>query len=295
MTIRPRRSVLYMPGSNARALEKAKTLAVDGVILDLEDAVAPDAKAAARDQVVAAVKAGGFGAREVFIRTNGFDTPWFADDLTAAAGAAPDAILIPKISTGGQLELIAQRLLSMHADKRVRIWAMIETPAAIFNVREIAAAAKDGETRLTGFVLGTNDLAKETRARILPGRAPMTAWLTTCVLAAREYGIDILDGVYNDISNAEGFVQECAQARDFGFDGKTLIHPSQIEPCNAAFSPTPDEIALARRMIAAFDLPENRDKGVVQIDGRMVERMHAEMARRTVAIAEAIAARARSA
>ena len=291
MTIRPRRSVLYMPGSNARALEKAKTLPADGVILDLEDAVAPDAKTAARDQVVAAVKAGGFGAREVFIRVNGFDTPWFPDDLTAAAGAAPDAILIPKISTGEQLELIAQRLLSMHANRRVRIWAMIETPAAIFNVRQIAAAAADAETRLTGFVMGTNDLAKETRARLVPGRAPMVPWLMACVLAAREHGIDILDGVYNDISNAEGFVAECAQARDFGFNGKTLIHPNQIEPCNAAFSPTPDDVAQARKMIAAFDLPENKNKGVVQLDGRMVERMHAEMARRTVAIAEAIEGR----
>ena len=291
MTIRPRRSLLYMPGSNARALEKAKTLAVDGVILDLEDAVAPDAKAAARDQVAAAVKAGGFGAREVFVRTNGFDTPWFSDDLTAAAAAAPDAILIPKISTHEQLELIAQRLLSMHTDRKVRIWAMIETPAAIFNVRQIASAAIDAETRLTGFVLGTNDLAKETRAKILPGRAPMLPWLATCLLAAREYGIDILDGVFNDIANTQGFTDECAQARDMGFDGKTLIHPSQIEPCNAAFSPTADETAAARKMIAAFDLPENKGKGVVQIDGRMVERMHAEMARRTVAIADAIAAR----
>jgi citrate lyase subunit beta/citryl-CoA lyase len=292
MPIRPRRSVLYMPGSNARALEKAKTLAADGVILDLEDAVAPDAKAAARDSVVAAVKAGGFGAREVFIRTNGLDTPWFADDLTAAMAAAPDAILIPKISKAEQLELIAQRMLSTHAAHRTRIWAMIETPAAIFNVREIAAAAKDAETRLSGFVLGLNDLAKETRARQVPGRAPMLSWIATCMLAAREYGIDILDGVYNDISNTQGFDDECAQARDFGFDGKTLIHPSQIEPCNAVFSPSPDEVALARKMIAAFDRPENSDKGVVQIDGRMVERMHAEMARRTVAIADAIAARA---
>jgi len=291
MTIRPRRSVLYMPGSNARALEKAKTLAVDGVILDLEDAVAPDAKAAARDQVTAAVKAGGFGTREVFVRTNGFDTPWFSDDLTAAAAAAPDAILIPKISTHEQLELIAQRLLSMHTDRKVRIWAMIETPAAIFNVRQIASAAIDAETRLTGFVLGTNDLAKETRAKILPGRAPMLPWLATCLLAAREYGIDVLDGVFNDIADTQGFAEECAQARDMGFDGKTLIHPSQIESCNAAFSPTADETAAARKMIAAFDLPENKGKGVVQIDGRMVERMHAEMARRTVAIAEAIEAR----
>jgi citrate lyase subunit beta/citryl-CoA lyase len=292
MTIRSRRSVLYMPGSNARALEKAKTLPADGVILDLEDAVAPDAKAAARDQVVAAVKAGGFGAREVFIRTNGSDTPWFADDLAAAMSAAPDAILIPKVSSSEQLELIAQRMLSVHADHRTRIWAMIETPPAIFNVREIAAAAKDEETRLTGFVLGLNDLAKETRARQVQGRAPMISWIATCVLAAREFGIDILDGVYNDIGNTEGFKAECAQARDLGFDGKTLIHPNQIEPCNAAFSPTADEVTQARKMIAAFDLPENKGKGVVQIDGRMVERMHAEMARRTVAIADAIEARA---
>jgi citrate lyase subunit beta/citryl-CoA lyase len=291
MSIRPRRSVLYMPGSNARALEKARTLSADGVILDLEDAVAPDAKTAARDQVVAAVKAGGFGAREVFIRTNGFDTPWFADDLTAAMAAAPDAILIPKVSDPDQLERIGARLLSTHADLRIRIWAMIETPTAIFNVRAIAAAARDSETRLGGFVLGLNDLSKETRARQVAGRAPMLPWIANCVLAAREYGIDILDGVYNDIANAEGFNAECVQARDLGFDGKTLIHPNQIEACNAVFSPSRDEVAVARKMIAAFDLPENRAKGVVQIDGRMVERMHAEMARRTVAIAEAIEAR----
>jgi citrate lyase subunit beta/citryl-CoA lyase len=291
MPIRPRRSVLYMPGSNARALEKAKTLPADGVILDLEDAVAPDAKVAARDQVVATVKAGGFGSREVFIRINGIDTPWFADDLNAVVAAAPDAILIPKISNAEQPEQIGARLLSLHANLRMRVWAMIETPTAVFNVRAIASTARDSETRLAGFVMGTNDLAKETRARILPGRGPMLPWLSTCVLAAREYGIDILDGVYNDISNAEGFAQECGQARDLGFDGKTLIHPSQIEPCNAAFSPTPDEVTQARKMIAAFDMPENKDRGVVQIDGRMVERMHAEMARRTVAIAEAIEAR----
>src|ERR1700730_7484866 len=291
MTIRPRRSVLYMPGSNARALEKAKTLPVDGVILDLEDAVAPDTKATARAKVSAAVRAGGFGAREVFIRTNGIDTPWFSDDLTAAMAAAPDAILIPKIANSEQLEGIAQRMLSTHAAHRTRIWAMIETPTAIFNVRQIAAAAKEAETRLSGFVLGLNDLAKETRARQVPGRAPMLSWIETCVLAAREYGIDILDGVYNDISNTQGFNDECAQARDFGFDGKTLIHPNQIEPCNAVFSPSPEEVTLARKMITAFDLPANSDKGVVQIDGRMVERMHAEMARRTVAIAEAVAGR----
>jgi citrate lyase subunit beta/citryl-CoA lyase len=290
MTVRPRRSVLYMPGSNARAIDKARTLPVDGIILDLEDAVAPDAKAEARHQVVEAVKAGGFGPREVFIRVNGLDTPWFADDLEAAVAAAPDAILFPKISTTAQLERIGERLLSMKADLRTRVWAMIETPAAIFNIQALASEARDSETRLAGFVMGTNDLAKETRARQVPGRAPMLGWLSQAVLAARNYGIDILDGVYNDIGNAEGFAQECEQARDFGFDGKTLIHPSQIDACNRTFSPSPDEVTDARAMIAAFDQPENKDKGVVRIGGRMVERMHAEMARRTVAIAEAIGA-----
>ncbi|HEU4660374.1 MAG TPA: CoA ester lyase [Pseudolabrys sp.] len=288
MSIRPRRSVLYMPGSNARAIEKARTLPVDGIILDLEDAVAPDAKDAARKQVTEAVRAGGFGSREVFIRVNGVETPWHAEDLFAAAHAAPDAILIPKISTPDALELIGRRLLDMGTDHRTRVWAMIETPLAIFNILSIAAAARDSETRLTGFVLGTNDLAKDTRARIVPGRAPMLPWLTMCIAAARVHGIVVLDGVYNDIGNTEGFAAECAQAVDLGFDGKTLVHPNQIEICNRAFSPSPEEVAEARKMIAAFDLPENRNKGVVSIDGRMVERMHAEMARRIVAISEAI-------
>jgi len=291
MTIRPRRSVLYMPGSNARALEKAKTLPADGVILDLEDAVAPDAKETARQQVVDAVKAGGFGAREVFIRVNGIDTPWHSDDFTAAAHAAPDAILVPKISNPEQVEMMGRRLLDMHIDQKTRIWAMIETPLAIFNILAIAGEAKDSEARLGGFIMGTNDLARDTRARLVPGRAPMLPWLTTCVAAARIYGIDILDGVYNDLGNTDGFAKECAQAVELGFDGKTLIHPNQIEPCNKAFSPSAEEIAQARKVIAAFDLPENKNKGVVSIDGHMVERMHAEMARRTVMIAEAIAVR----
>ena len=176
----------------------------------------------------------------------------------------------------------------MKTDLKTRVWAMIETPEAIFNINALAAEAHDSETRLAGFVMGTNDLAKETRARLVPGRAPMLSWLARCLLAAHAHGIDILDGVYNDLGNADGFEAECAQARDMGFDGKTLIHPNQIEPCNTVFSPSADEIAQARKIIAAFDLPENRDKGVVQVDGRMVERMHAEMARRTVAIADAI-------
>lgn len=290
MSIRPRRSMLYMPGSNARALEKAKTLTVDGVILDLEDSVAPDAKETARKQVVDAVKAGGFGKREVFIRVNGVDTPWHADDLSAAAHAAPDAILVPKVVNPDMLEMIGRRLLDMGTNHKTRVWAMIETPLAIFNIQSIAAEAKDSESRLSGLVMGTNDLAKDTRAHLVSGRAPMLSWLSTCVAAARIYGIDIVDGVYNDIDNTEGFEAECKQGVEFGFDGKTLIHPSQIVPCNKAFSPSPDEVAQARKEIAAFDLPENKSKGVVSIDGRMVERLHADMARRTVAIAEAIEA-----
>ena len=288
MAIRPRRSVLYMPGSNVRALEKAKTLAVDGVIIDLEDSVAPEAKETARKQAADAVKAGGFGGREVFIRINGVDSPWHADDLSAAARAAPDVILVPKVSSPDTLELIGRRLLDMGTDRKTRVWAMIETPLAIFNILSIAAEARDSETRLSGFVMGTNDLAKDTRARLVPGRAPMLPWLSMCVAAARIHGIDILDGVYNDIGNADGFINECRQGVDLGFDGKTLIHPSQIEPCNVAFSPSPAEVKWARKIIEAFDLPENRGKGVVSIDGPMVERLHADMARRTVAIAEAI-------
>jgi citrate lyase subunit beta/citryl-CoA lyase len=279
-----------MPGSNARALEKAKTLPADGVILDLEDSVAPDAKESARQQVTDTVKAGGFGPREVFIRTNAIDTPWFSDDLTAAAQAAPDGIVVPKISSPAQLETIGQRLLDMGTDHKTRIWAMIESPLAVFNVLSIAACAKDSETRLAGFVLGTNDIAKDTRARQVPGRWPMIGWLMNVIAAARIYGIDVLDGVYNNIGDAEGFVKECEQGRDMGFDGKTLIHPNQIGPCNTAFTPSDDEVKWARTMIAAFDLPENKSKGVVSIDGKMVERLHAEMARRTVAIADAIAA-----
>jgi citrate lyase subunit beta/citryl-CoA lyase len=291
MTIRPRRSVLYMPGSNLRALEKAKTLPADGLILDLEDAVAPDAKETARAQVSQAVKAGGFGKREIFIRVNGIDTPWFSDDIEAAVHAAPDAILVPKIATPQQLDLIGQRLLDMRADKRIRIWAMIETPLAIFNAVALAAQARDSEDRLGGFVMGTNDLAKETRAQIVPGRAPMLPWLMTCVAAARAHAIDILDGVYNNLTDTDGFARECTEAHAMGFDGKTLIHPNQIAPCNAAFSPGADEIAQAKKIIAAFALPENKGKGVVQLDGRMVERMHADMAQRTVAIAQAIEGR----
>jgi citrate lyase subunit beta / citryl-CoA lyase len=288
MTNRPRRSVLYMPGSNARAMEKARELPADAVIFDLEDAVAPDAKAKARELIVQALQKGGFGSREVLVRINGLDSAWWMDDLAVAA-AGPDAVLVPKVSTPEQLREVAKHLVGVRAEARVRVWAMMETPLAMLNARDIAAAALDPQTRLAGFVMGTNDLAKDTRARILPGRAPMLPWLMNCVAAARAFGLDILDGVYNELGNAEGFAQECREARDLGFDGKTLIHPSQIAPCNDAFSPPAEEVAWARKIIAAFDVPENSDKGVIQIDGRMVERLHADMARRTVAIADAVA------
>jgi citrate lyase subunit beta / citryl-CoA lyase len=291
MTIRPRRSVLYMPGSNVRAIEKARTLPTDAVILDLEDSVAPNGKAAARQQVLDAVTAGSFGPREVIVRINGLDTQWWLDDLNAIAKVKPDAVLVPKVSSPGHLEDVAERLVDISADQKIRVWAMMETPLAMLNARDIAAATKDVETRLAAFVMGTNDLAKDTRAKITPGRAAMLPWLMHCVAAARAFGLDILDGVYNDLGNAEGFARECSEARDMGFDGKTLIHPNQIGPCNAAFSPSAEEVAQAKKIIAAFDLPENRDKGVVQLDGRMVERLHADMARRTVAIAQAIEAR----
>ena len=291
MTIRPRRSVLYMPGSNTRAIEKARTLAVDAIILDLEDSIAPEGKASARKQVSDAVIAGGFGSRELIVRINGLDTAWWLEDLDVVAKAKPDAVLIPKVSSPSQLEDVAERLVDISADHRIRVWAMMETPLAMLNAREIAAAAKDVETRLAAFVMGTNDLARETRAKITSGRAAMLPWLMNCVAAARAYGLDILDGVFNDLADAEGFARECAQGRDLGFDGKTLIHPNQVAACNGAFSPSDEEVAQARKVIAAFELPENRDKGVVALDGRMVERLHADMARRTVAIAQAIAGR----
>lgn len=289
-TIRPRRSVLYMPGSNARALEKAREIAADALILDLEDAVAPEAKASARDQVCAAVKAGGYGRRELVIRTNGVDTAWFKDDLAAAVEANPDAILIPKVSAPETLEQIGAQLDGLWAQPELRIWAMIETPLAILEAERIARAARDPRTRLSCFVMGTNDLAKETRARFVPGRAPMLPWLTSAILAARAHGIDILDGVYNDIKNEDGCKAECEQGRDLGFDGKTLIHPNQVALANAVFAPDEAELAQARSIIAAFAEPENQGKGAIQLGGRMVELLHAEMAKRVVALGEAIGA-----
>ena len=288
---RPRRSVLYMPGSNARALEKAKTLDVDTLILDLEDAVAPDAKDLARQQVRDAVTGGGYGHRELVIRINSLATTWGNDDLAMAVAANPNAILIPKISTPADLERVAHQVNGARTPARVALWAMMETPLAMLNAREIAQAAKNPETRLAGFVMGTNDLAKETGAALVPGRAPMMPWLMTCVAAARANGIAIIDGVFNGLDDPDGFADECRNGALMGMDGKTLIHPKQIAPCNEAFSPSEADVAWARKIIAAFSEPENASKGAIQVDGKMVERLHADMGARLVAIADAIARR----
>jgi len=288
--IRPRRSLLFMPGSNARALEKARNLPADGIILDLEDAVAPDAKAMAREQIAQAVAARGFGKREVLIRINALDSPWWIDDITMAGKARPDGILVPKISSVEDLSAIADRLSDINADFAIRVWAMIETSRAVLHAEQIAAASRDSEMRLAGFVFGPNDISRETRIRMQPGRAAMIPMITHCILATRAHGLEILDGPYSDIGNVDGFASECAQGRDLGFDGKTLIHPSHIEACNAIFTPPAEEVVQARKIIAAFEQPENASRGAIQLDGRMVERLHADMARRTIAIADAIAA-----
>jgi len=288
--IRPRRSLLFMPGSNARALEKARSLPADGLILDLEDAVAPDAKPRAREQIATAIAAQEFGKREILIRTNSLNTPFWSEDVAMAASARPDGILVPKIASVEDLNTIGRVLKRLGADPKIKVWAMIETAHAVLDADRLASGVHDPSTRLTGFVFGPNDISRETRIKMLPGRAAMIPMITHCILAARAHGLEILDGPYGDIGNLDGFAAECTQARDLGFDGKTLIHPSQIEACNAIFTPPAGEVAEARKIIAAFALPENAARGAIQLDGRMVERLHAEMAKRTIAIADAIAA-----
>lgn len=278
---RPRRSALYMPAANARAIEKARELPCDVVILDLEDAVAPDAKELAREQAVAAVRAGGFGRREVVIRVNGLDTPWGAEDLVAAIEAAPDAILAPKVSSAADVRHYGRPITG-----ETKLWVMIETCASIFALPEIAAV---DDASLAAFVIGTNDLAKEMRCRLTVERAPLLGPLSLAVAAARAHGLTILDGVYNGIEDDAGLAAQCAQGLDFGFDGKTLIHPRQVEAANAAFSPSADEVAWSRTIVAAFDSPENASKGVLGVEGRMVERLHLVEARRLIAVADAIA------
>ena len=287
--IRPRRSLLFMPGSNPRALEKARNLPADGLILDLEDSVAPEAKGLARDQIAKAIAAGGFGKREVLVRTNALDSPWWMDDITMAAQARPDGILVPKISSVEDLGRIARCLLDVDAPASIAVWTMIETALAVLHVEELAAS-RNVEPRLAGFMFGPNDISRETRIRMQPGRATMLSMITHCILATRAYGLEILDGPYSDFSNVDGFAQECTQARDLGFDGKTLIHPGQIAACNAIFTPPAEEVAQARKIIAAFERPENAARGAISLDGQMVERLHADIARRTIAIADSIAA-----
>jgi len=281
---RPRRSVLYMPASNAKAIEKARSLPCDAVILDLEDAVAPEAKDMARAQAIEAVAAGGFGAREIIIRVNGLDTPWGADDLAAAAKAGPDGILVPKVNDAADVARYDAAIA--FAPAKTRLWAMIETGRSLFRLDEIAAAG--ASSRLSVWVMGTNDIAKEMRARQTPGREPFHAALGLSVAAARAYGLVILDGVYNDIDNDTGFEAICEQGVDFGFDGKTLIHPRQVEICNRVFSPSEADVAFARAVIQAFAQPENANKGAIRVEGRMAERLHLAQAERLVAVHEAI-------
>jgi len=288
--IRPRRSPLFMPGSNARALEKARNLPADVIILDLEDSVAPDAKGLARDQIAQAIAAKGFGKREVWVRTNSLDSAWWGDDSAMAGQAKPDGILVPKVSSVEDIKAIGDRLAAIHADPSIKVWAMIETARAVLDADKLAGASRDPKTRLAGFVFGPNDIARETRILMRPGRAAMIPMMTHCILATRAYGLEIFDGPYSDFSNVDGFGQECTQGRDLGFDGKTLIHPGQVEACNAIFTPPEEEIAQARKIIAAFELPENAARGAIRLDGQMVERLHADMAHRIIAIADAIAA-----
>jgi citrate lyase subunit beta/citryl-CoA lyase len=287
--IRPRRSVLYMPGANERALEKAKTLPADCLILDLEDAVAPEAKADARDRVCHAVKAGGYGPRELVIRINGLDTEWGKADLRAAVQAGPDAILAPKVMSGEDIRWLDEAMSEAGASSAPRLWVMIETPMSILDIKDIAAQGRT--TRLSGFVMGSNDLIKDFRAEPMPGRENLAACYTLAIAAARAFDLLVFDGVYNDIADAEGFAAEAKQARAFGFDGKTLIHPSQVEPCNTIFAPAADAVAQARDVIAAFADPANAGKGVLKVNGKMTELLHLAQAKRMVAVAEAIAAR----
>ncbi len=285
---RPRRSVLYMPGSNARALEKGKDLPADALILDLEDAVAPDSKALARQQVVDAVKGGGYGHRELVIRVNGLDSPWGADDLAAVATAGADAILLPKVETREMVMAAEAKLNQSGGPADLPIWCMMETPLGILNAKEVASASH----RIGCLVMGTSDLVKELQAAHTTQRLPVLTSLSICLLAARAYGLSILDGVHLDLADDEGFRASCVQGKELGFDGKTLIHPKTLGPANEVFSPSEAEVDQARRIIEAFTAAAAEGKGVVVLDGKLIENLHVETAKRMVALAEAIAAQA---
>jgi citrate lyase subunit beta/citryl-CoA lyase len=283
---RPRRSALYLPASNAKAIAKARTLPCDVVILDLEDAVAPEAKEEARAAAIAAVAEGGFGHREVAIRANGIDTPWGAADLAAIAGSKADAVLVPKVD--GRQDIARYEAALAQAPASLQMWAMIETCASVFALEPIAAMASS--TRLSLWIMGTNDLAKEMRAQLTPERTPFLPFLSMAVAAARAHGVAVLDGVCNEFRDLEAFEAEARQGLLFGFDGKSLIHPAQIDPCNAVFSPGEADLAWAHGVIEAFSLPQNQGKGAIRVDGKMTELLHLEQARRTVAVAERIVA-----
>lgn len=283
-TVRPRRSVLYMPGANTRALEKARTLPADALIFDLEDAVAPDAKDVARANVVLAAESRAYGKREIAIRCNGLATPWYEADIAAIAKSGADAILVPKVESAAEVTHVVSLLDSAGAPTTMAVWAMMETPKGILRAEEIAGA----HPRLGLFVMGTNDLVKDMRARHTPMRLPMVTALGLGMLAARAYGLTILDGVYNDIQDTEGFRGVCQQGLEMGFDGKTLIHPSQVEPCNEVFAPSSGELEMAVKIVAAFKAAQAAGKGVVTVDGRMIENLHVEQAERALALASAI-------
>lgn len=284
-TVRPRRSVLYMPGSNARALEKGKSLPADAIILDLEDAVAPDAKETARNQIVAALAGGGYGKRELILRVNGLSTPWGYDDLVAAATSGAHAVLLPKVESATDVQQAEAVLVAAGAPDDLAIMCMMETPRGILHAEEIAGAS----ARLSALVLGTSDLAKDLQAAHTAMRLPFLTSLSMCILAARAYGLAVLDGVYLDLSDDEGFAASCVQGAELGFDGKTLIHPKTIAAANEAFAPSEKAVAWARRIIAAFEEATAEGKGVVVVDGKLIENLHVAEARRQVKLAEAIA------
>ena len=288
-SIKPRRSLLFCPAANPRVLEKAKTLVSDAVIFDLEDSAVPEAKIEARQRAIAAVGDPGYGTRERLVRINGLDSEWGADDLKAAVIAGADGVLVPKVESAGDI-LAASRMISdAGGNGRTRLWVMIETAKALLDIAAIAKAAAQPECRFAGFVLGTNDIARETHAAMVNGRAPMMSWISQCVLAARAYGHGVIDSVYNDFRDLEGFQAECGQGLQLGMDGKSVIHPAQIEIANDIFGPSAGEITAARQIVDAFERPGNKDKGVISIDGRMVERLHLGMAQRTLEMADAIA------
>ena len=284
-SIRPRRSILFMPGSNRRALEKARGLAADGCIFDLEDAVAPDAKVLARDQVAAAVAAGGYGRREILVRINGLTTAWGEADLAAVAGMAIDGVVLPKVESAATVEQAEAKLIAAGASEDCLIWCMLETPLGVLRAEEIASSSR----RVGGLIMGTSDLTKDLRAQHLPDRSPLLAALGQCLLAARAFGLPILDGVHLDLADDEGFLAECRQGRALGFDGKTLIHPKTIAAANEVFAPSPEEVEWSRRIILAHGEAAVAGKGLLLVDGKLIENLHVENAHRVVALAGGIA------